>query len=183
MSRARIHNNIRRLRFNASEMTQQEAAAEESTMKLTGYSSMSNLGKRTVWLLIGTLMIYGTYFASVLRNAGQSQFAGEALWRLMWAVVAIIGIEILYHLAAAPAGVQPEPRDERDILIESKAYRNGYFTYGAGAFLVISAVIAAGLAHIAVTPFLMVNLVLLFMVLAEVVKFVTQLLYYSRGLR
>ena len=145
------------------------------------YQNMSNLGKRSLWLLIAMLVIYGTYFARVLRNVGQSQFAGEALYRLIVAVVAIIGIEILYHIAAPSAGVQPEPKDERDILIESKAYRNGYFAYGTGAFLLISAVIAAGLAHISATPFLVVNLVLLFMVLAEVVKFVTQLLYYTQG--
>ncbi|HTV66366.1 MAG TPA: hypothetical protein VMD98_12225 [Bryocella sp.] len=145
------------------------------------YQNMSQLGKRSLQLLSGMLILYGVYFARVLRNLGQSQFAGEALWSLIWAVVAIIGIEILYHVAAPPAGVQPEPKDERDNLIESKAYRNGYFAYGTGAFLVISAVIAAGFAHISVTPFLMVNLVLLSMVLAEVVKFVTQLLYYTRG--
>ena len=143
--------------------------------------NMSNLEKRTSWFLVMTLVIYGIYFARVLRNVGQSQFAGEALYRLIVAVVAIIGLEILYHITAPPAGVQPEPKDERDILIESKAYRNGYFAYGTGAFLVISAVIAAGLAHISVTPFLVVNLVLLFMVLAEVVKLVTQLLYYRKG--
>ena len=145
------------------------------------YQNMSQLGKRSLWMLIALLFLYGPYFARVLRNVGQSQFAGEALWSLIWAVVAIIGIEIFYHIMAPPAGVQPEPKDERDNLIESKGYRNGYFAYGTGAFLVISAVIAAGLAHISVTPFLMVNLVLLFMVLAEVVKLVTQLLCYRRG--
>lgn len=145
------------------------------------YRDMSNLGKRSLWMLIAIGMICGTYFARVLRNIGQSQFAGGALYRLSVAVVAIVGIEVLYHVAAPPVGVQPQPKDERDILIESKAYRNGYFAYGTGAFLVISAFIAAGLAHISATPFLLVNLVLLFMVLAEVVKFVTQLLYYTRG--
>ena len=149
--------------------------SRESTM------NMSHLEKRATWLLIDMLVIYGIYFARALRNVGQSQFAGEALYRLFGAVVMIIFIEILYHIAAPPVGVEPEPKDERDILIESKAYRNGYFAYGTGAFLVISAVIAAGLAHISVTPFLVVNLVLLFMVLAEVVKFVTQLLYYRKG--
>jgi hypothetical protein len=144
------------------------------------YQNMSNLGMRSLWLSIALLVIFGTYFARVLRNLGQSQLAREALYRLMVAVVAIIGIEILYHVAAPPVGVEPEPKDERDILIESKAYRNGYFAYGAGAFLVISALVAAGFVHISVTTFLVVNLVLLFMVLAEFVKFGTQLLYYRK---
>ncbi len=133
-------------------------------------------------MLIATLILYGPYFARVLRNVGQSQFAGEALWSLIWAVVAIIGIEILCNIGPLPpVGVQPEPKDERDNLIESKAYRNGFFAFGTSAFLVISAVIAAALAHISVTPFLVVNLVLLSMVLAEFVKLATQLLYYRKG--
>jgi len=37
--------------------------------------------------------------------------------------------------------------------------------------------------RIIATPFLLVNFVLLFMVLAELVKLVSQLRYYSRGVR
>ena len=143
--------------------------------------SMTQREKRIAWLLIGMLVAYCPYFARVLRNVGQSQFAGEALESLIAAVVAIIIFESLSHITAPPAGVQPEPKDERDILIESKAYRNGYFAYGTGAFLVISLVIVASLARILLTPFLVVNLVLLCMVLAEVVNFGTQLLYYRKG--
>ena len=142
--------------------------------------SMSQREKIIAVLLFPMLVIYGMYFSHVLRNVGQSQFAGDALYRLFVAVVAIIMFEVIYHVAAPPKGVQPEPKDERDVFIELKAYRNGYFAYGTGAFLVISMAIVAGLAHISVTPFLVVNLVLLSMVLAEVVKFGTQLLYYRK---
>lgn len=50
--------------------------SRESTM------NMSHLEKRATWLLIDMLVIYGIYFARALRNVGQSQFAGEALYRL-----------------------------------------------------------------------------------------------------
>ena len=138
---------------------------------------MSYQEKSIAGSLLAMLVVYGYYFAAVLRHSGQLDFA---LGRLIFAVVAIIVIEIVYHILLS-LQTKPEPKDERDILIESKAYRNAYFAYGTGAFLVISVVIAAGLAGSSVTPFLLVNLVLLFMVLAEVVKFVTQLLYYSKG--
>ena len=138
---------------------------------------MSYQEKSIAGSLLAMLVVYGYYFAAVLRHAGRLDFA---VGRLIFAVIAIIVIEIVYHIVLALES-KPEPKDERDILIESKAYRNAYFAYGTGAFLVISVVIAAGLAGSQVTPFLLVNLVLLFMVLAEVVKFVTQLLYYSRG--
>src|SRR5208283_3070397 len=114
---------------------------EDSIMN---YQNMPNLGKRSLWFLIAMLIFYGPYFARVLRNVGQSQFASEAVWKPIVAALVIIGIEMLYHFVAPPVGVQPEPKDERDLLIESKAYRNGYFAYGTGAFLVIGAVIAAG---------------------------------------
>jgi len=136
--------------------------------------------------LIAMLVVYGYYFAAVLRDMGRPGFAGGGLGRLIFAVIAIIVIQIVYHIVLALES-KPEPKDERDILIEAKAYRNGYFALASGAFFVISAVIVAGLARdaaptgIVVNSFL-VNLVLLFMVIAEVVKLATQLFYYHKGL-
>jgi len=103
-------------------------------------------------------------------------------------VIAIIVIQIVYQIILA-LDSKPEPKDERDVLIECKAYRNGYFALSTGAFLVIGGVIMAVLTRdaaptrIIVTPFLIVNLVLLFMVLAELAKLLTQLFYYRKGLR
>ena len=148
---------------------------------------MSFQEKSIAGSLIAMLAVYGYYFAAVLRNIGQSEFAGSALGRLIFAVVAIIIIEIVYHIVLS-AATKPE-KDERDVIIELKAYRNAYFAYGTGAFFVIACVIAAGFAqdvppsHMIFRPFLLVNLVLLFMVVAEIVKFVSQLLYYTRGLK
>jgi hypothetical protein len=147
---------------------------------------MSYQEKSIAGSLAAMLVVYGYYFAAVLRDMGQPQFAGTGLGRLILAVIAIVVIQVVYQIVLALES-KPEPKDERDILIEAKAYRNGYFALATGAFLVIGAVIAAGLAssaaptRIVVTPFLVVNLVLLFMVLAEFVKLATQLLYYRRG--
>ncbi len=147
---------------------------------------MSYQEKSIAGSLVATLLVYGYYFAGVLRKIGEPTFAGTGLGRLILAVIAIIVIQVVYQIALAVES-HPEPKDERDILIEAKAYRNGYFALATGAFLVIGAVIAAELAHdtapthIVVTPFLVVNLVLLFMVIAEVVKLATQLLYYRKG--
>ena len=144
------------------------------------YQEKSILGS-----LITIVVVYGYYFAAVLRDARQPEFN---LGRLVLAVIAIIVIEIVYHIVLA-IEQKPEPKDERDILIASKAYRNAYFLLATGAFLVIACVVMAGLARdaaptrIIVTPFITVNLVLFFMVLAELMKFLTQLFYYRRGLR
>jgi len=147
---------------------------------------MSYQEKSIFGSLVAMLVVYGYYFAAVLHNIGKPEFAATGLGRLILAVIAIIVIEVVYHIVLALES-KPEAKDERDILIESKAYRNAYFALSTGAFLVIASVIAADLARdaaptrILVTPFLVVNLVLLFMVLAEVVKLVTQLLHYRRG--
>jgi hypothetical protein len=144
------------------------------------YQEKSILGS-----LLAMVVVYGYYFAAVLRDASRPEFN---VGRLVLAVIAIIVIEIVYHIVLALES-KPEPKDERDVLIECKAYRNAYFLLATGAFLVIFCVIMAGLARDAaptrliVTPFIIVNLVLLFMVLAELMKFLTQLFYYRRGLR
>jgi hypothetical protein len=147
---------------------------------------MSYQEKSIAGSLIALLVVYGYYFVAVLRNMGQAEFAGSALGRLVMAVAAIIVIEIVYHIILA-LEAKPEKKDERDVLIESRAYRNAYFALNTGAFVIIGTVITLWLlrdtasTHILFTPFFLVNLVLLFMVLAEVVKFATQLLYYRTG--
>jgi len=147
------------------------------------YQEKSILGS-----LLAMVVVYGYYFASVLRDLGRPEFDGGSIGRLVLAVIAIIVIEIAYQIVLAIES-KAEPKDERDILIECKAYRNAYFLLATGAALVIACVIVAALARdaaptrIIVTPFLTVNLVLLAMVLAELVKFLTQLFYYRRGLR
>ncbi len=147
------------------------------------YQEKSILGS-----LSAMVVVYGYYFVAVVRDASRPEFEARSLGRLMLAVIAIIVIEIVYHIVLALES-KDEPKDERDTLIECKAYRNAYFLLAVGAGLVITGVIVAGLVsdtaptRIIVTPFLTVNLVLLFMVLAELTKFLTQLFYYRRGLR
>ena len=132
------------------------------------------------------VVVYGYYFASVVRDTRQPEFDGGNVARLVFTVVTIVAIEVVYHIVLALES-KVEAKDERDVLIEGKAYRNAYFLLASGAFLVIGSVIMANLrdgvapSRIMVTPFLTVNLVLFFMVLAELAKFLTQLFYYRKG--
>src|SRR5271165_2918858 len=124
------------------------------------YQEKSILGS-----LVAMVAVYGYYFASVLRDTSHPEFGGGSLARLVFAVVAIVVIEIVYHIVLALES-KVEAKDERDILIECKAYRNAYFLLASGAFLVIASVIMANLVsdsvptRIIVTPFLTINLVL-----------------------
>jgi hypothetical protein len=137
------------------------------------YQEKSILGS-----LLAVGVVFGYYFATVLRDISRSEFdcASLPIGRLVLAVVAIVVIEIVYHILLALES-KPEPKDERDTLIASKAYRNAYFLLSAGIFVVMCAVM------LAFKPFLIVNLVLFVWVLAELAQFVTQLFYYRRGLR
>ena len=99
--------------------------------------------------------------------------------------MAIIVIETVYHIILAIES-KPEPKDERDVLIEAKVYRNAYLLLVSGASLVITYFIFAALAgdgasRITATLLFIVNLIVLIIVLAEVMNFVTPLLYYRRG--
>jgi hypothetical protein len=138
-----------------------------------------NLSQRelSIWgSLAATLVVYGYYFAEILTARRPSEFDRISLIRLMFAVFVIVVIEVVYHIAISLIS-KAEPKDERDILIEGKAYRLSYFLLVADLFMLMGTVVLVGL-----TPFLIVNLMLVSVVVSEIVKSVTQLFYYRRGI-
>ncbi len=137
------------------------------------YQEKSILGS-----LLAMVVIYGYYFSNALRHIADPGFEGGTLARLIFTVVALVVVEIVYHIVLAIQS-RPEPKDERDLLIEGKAYRNAYFLLASGAALLISWGIVVG--RFTLTPFLAVNLLLLGMVGGELMKLFTQLFYYRRG--
>jgi hypothetical protein len=79
-------------------------------------------------------------------------------------------IQIVAQIAIAVAN-RPEPKDERDRLIDAKAYRAGYLLLVTGTILCM---------NIVVSP--TVNALLMALVASEVGKSITQLYYYRRGI-
>src|ERR1039458_565450 len=92
------------------------------------YQEKSILGS-----LLAVVVVYGYYFAGVLHDLSHPEFGAGNVARLILAVVAIVVIEIVYHIVLALES-KVEAKDERDILIECKAYRNAYFLLASGAF-------------------------------------------------
>ena len=123
--------------------------------------------EKSIWgSLITILFVYGYYFAGL----GLAKSPGLDLGRMVTAVVAVVAIEIVYHIVIAVAsGV--ERKDERDVAIEGKSYRNAYFLLAGGACATA----------FTSSPFLTGNVALLSLVLAEITKFTTQLFLYRRG--
>lgn len=107
--------------------------------------------------LIATLVVYGSYFASGAHG-------------LIGMIVVLVVIQIIAQIAIAVAS-KPEPKDERDRLIEAKAYRTGYFLLVTGVIVCMNIGINLG-----------VNALLLALLAAEVGKSITQLYLYRRGI-
>ncbi|MGA8493059.1 MAG: hypothetical protein WB711_21730 [Terriglobales bacterium] len=132
--------------------------------------------EKSIWgTLTATLVVYGYYFAIVFSGAQPSQVNRAALGRLISAVFVIVAIEVVYHIAIALTS-KVEPKDERDFLIETKAYRNAYFLLVTDLFMLMGTLVM-----IVLTPFLIANLMLLSVVVSEIVKYATQLFLYRRG--
>lgn len=142
------------------------------------YQEKSILGS-----LLAMVIVYGYYFAATLRNIGREDLGGS-LGRLFFAIIAIIVIQIVYQIVLAVEGTV-ERKDERDIFIEGKAYRNAYATLATGVCIVISYFLVVSWAHAPshypLTAYLAVNLMLLVWVIAELTKWLTQLFYYRRS--
>lgn len=115
--------------------------------------------EKSIWgSLIATLIVYGRYFTSGSPGG------------LVGTIVALVIIQIIAQTVIAVAS-KPEPKDERDRLIDARAYRAGYLLLVIGIILCM---------NIAVSP--TVNALLMALVVSEVGKSITQLYYYRRGI-
>src|ERR1022692_3399050 len=100
---------------------------------------MSYQEKSILGSLAAMLVVYGYYFSAALRDGGGREFGNGSLGRLIFAVIALVVIQVVYHIALALES-HPEPKDERDTLIESKAYRTAYFLLTTGVSLLAAAI-------------------------------------------
>jgi len=142
--------------------------------------------ERGIWgSLAAMLVIYGYYFATVLRVANDD-FDGASAARLVFATVGIIVIEAVHHTIFSPKS-RVEPRNEQDVLIEGKAYRSAYFLLVAVLFLSMVAMVLSNLfsasaaAKFIMRPFITVNLLLLCVVVSEGLKFLMKLFFHQSG--
>lgn len=143
--------------------------------------------EKSVWgsaVAVSACSIY--YFATVFgmyeEGAVDAGRAGELGISLL---VALIVIEIVYHSILSAMSRSTES-DERDRWIETRASRNGYVALGIGAFALVGHLLIGAAWGEApypglTTPFAIANLLLLAMVVAELVKYTSQIVYYRTG--
>jgi len=159
--------------------------------------------EKSAWVSLSVLLlVYIPYFVYVSKLVREARFnigtaigvfAAAVIFQIIVAVIAQILISIRSEVAQ---------KDERDVTIESKGFRNGYFvlTFGIcfAALFVTMIGLGQGLTSLATThgggatPFVQMvgvtlspaaatQLLLLCLVIAEVVRYGTQVFCYRRG--
>ncbi len=134
--------------------------------------------EKSAWISFVTiLLVFGAYFWNVRQVlAGNAEF-GTAFEVEIGLIVAFVLIEIVLHIALAmqaPSEARA-PRDEREQLIEMRATRVAF------QVLVIGALACVGLMHLTRSAWAIGQHVLLAVVVAQLVRFGGQIVYFRRG--
>ncbi|MEQ8677770.1 MAG: hypothetical protein RLP44_23325 [Aggregatilineales bacterium] len=126
--------------------------------------------------LVAVLLIGIYYIANVIALLPDEQAVPEgALGLTISSIVLIIVVEIVLQIVLFIGAGRIEDRTERDEVIAAKASRNAYLVMTAGVFATFASMFAE------LTPFEMASLLLTVFLIAEIVKFASQLFYYQRS--
>lgn len=123
-------------------------------------------------VLIAVALFYGANLVTLLPSTAPSIAAATPL--AVTTLILIIVVEAVLHAVLAIGAGNIAAPSERDRVAALQASRNAYLLLVAGMLVtVVSAFWGA-------TTFVMTHLALLFLVLAEVSKFASQLMYYRQ---
>jgi hypothetical protein len=134
-----------------------------------------------------TLLLYVPYFVDVFRDLAAGSASPAALFGAMVSTMSVVVVvSILVHGGVALAA-RRQPRDERDALIESKAYKVAHLMLTGACITVVfgvsflAMVPAAVLPEPGLRPEFLSQVLLLGVVLAESAWYLTQAVGYRRG--
>lgn len=137
--------------------------------------------EKSLWVsLLTVLYVFGHYFTHAYQVLKSPQVEDSATIRMfIWAIAILVIIHAICHgiLASMFKKESEQKDDERDKLIELKATRVSYFILVFGVWV-------AGLNSIlldSISLIFTLHILLFFLVLAEIVGFALQLVYYRRG--
>lgn len=150
----------------------QKSTTHKNSSKINASFQQKSSGVSLV--IINTIAIY--YFIKVVDMARQGDampvgFGQLVLTTLILIVVAEIVLQTVLTIGAGGASA-PTQRD-REAAAKAKVY--GYWVLAIGALATFGSVFFAA------TPFIMANIALFSFVLAEVIRFISQLIYYQRS--
>jgi hypothetical protein len=133
--------------------------------------------EKSAWIsLVTTFGVYAYYFWNVADADGRP--GPWLLGLLIGCIVILTVLQIFLHILIALRAPRDAmaPSDERERLIARKSTNIGYYILISGAVIV-----SAGLMFVG-EPFIMANLLLFALVLAELTKYAAQVVYFRRGL-
>ncbi|HTJ45223.1 MAG TPA: hypothetical protein VL463_24120 [Kofleriaceae bacterium] len=128
--------------------------------------------EKSLWItLFANVLVYAYYFWRVLAIGRDPARVGVLFGQT---VIALIVIMAAGHIVLA-VRQKPERKDERDRTIAMRASRNAFYVLSTGAWA------ALGVAAMSFEPFWIAHAILGAIVLAEVTRTGSQLVYYRRG--
>lgn len=134
--------------------------------------------EKSAWISFVSIgVVFTVYFWNVARVLAGEVESREIFIISIGLLAAFVVLEIALHIAVAlqsPAQARTA-RDERERLIEMKATRPAFHV------LVIGALAGVGMIHVTSSTWLMSQVVLLAIVVAELVKFGGQIIYFRQG--
>jgi hypothetical protein len=149
---------------------------------LTSESSLSFREKGAWACLLTTVAVFVPYFAQVFHLFARGDlktgsvitaFYVASIWQVLLNVVAQVVIAIRSG---------HEPKDERDSAIESKSFRYAYWIFALLLWPIIMVAPASTIGGYSLTPVFISQMVFLCFVVAEVTRYLTQVVYYRRGI-
>ena len=145
--------------------------------------NMSYKEKSLLASLGATLLVFGWYFYQVFSNQMFNIGHEFTFNDILKPIILFVVLEII--IQSFLAGKNKE--DERDALIELTSYRNSYWVLSVGVWFLLIQLLYVGsggwydILENSSTAFIS-HLLLLFVVLAEVTNFITQLYHYRKGI-
>ena len=134
--------------------------------------------EKRIWINLSTqLLVYGVYFFELWRNR-------VTVGALVEVIVAIAVLQIVLQSVLAITA-RRERKDERDVAIERRAYRNAYNIL-VGALLLCVSLLAVhafdpNIHHeFRPSPFHVINVLLFVLLVAEAGKLLSQLVLYRK---
>ena len=133
--------------------------------------------EKSAWIsFVLIVLVFGPYFWLVGRSlmGGEHVHGGTQFALILLFVV----LEIVIHIAIAVQSPRDAraPKDEREDLIDLRATRIAFYVLFGGALLSIFTM------HFRVTVWILSQFVLFSIVIAELVKFASQIAFFRRGL-
>jgi hypothetical protein len=133
--------------------------------------------EKSAWfVLVGLVATFGIFMAA--RSRGVIDGGMASVYDFLIAAVAFVVLQVVLHIVAAALAPRDAnaPADEREQLIALKAARNAGFTLAAGALSVLAA-----LHVIHIHPVQMVFLIMAALLISEIVRAASKIVYYRLG--